>query len=97
MGRADSHQKIHHQTGPALKADTATKGDMGHKVAPGSCQATGHLELRVYYLLCIVWLRDILGSMITTHGQPGLGDVPSSGDCPMCRCLGLRGSPCTSI
>ena len=61
----------------------------GHKVAPGSCQATGHLAPREHHLPCTVWLRDFLGSRITVRRQPGLGDVPSSADCP---CIGVWGS-----
>lgn len=61
-------KKMHYQSGPALKAGTARKGGRGHKVAPGSCQATGHLASRQHCLPCTVWLRDIPGSRITVHG-----------------------------
>lgn len=73
-------KKIHYQTGPALKAGTARKGGRGHKVAPGSCQATGHLAPR----------QLALHSLAERH--PGLQDhcprVAWAGRCPQ-----LQGLP----
>ena len=88
-----SGQKARHQTGPALQGGTARRGGGGHKVAPGSCQATGHLAPRQHHSPCTTWLRDIPGYRTTVYRQPGLGDVPRPGDCPMCRCLGLGNAP----